>query len=368
MRLGAAGAASVLACGADLKSSFCLTRGGEAFVSQYIGDQDERKNQRFYAETLAKMKDFLGVKPGIVAHDLHPDHYSSAFARSLPGVKVPVQHHVAHVLSVAAEHGITEPFIGAALDGTGYGPDGAIWGCEFFVIQSNTWRRAAHLKYSALPGGDAAARETWRPALARLMAALGPGWRKEAGRLFNGIDGKTLRIVEQMILRGVNSPRTSSMGRLFDAVSFIAGLGGEATYEGQGPMELESLCARPARAGYRFDITKENGVYIIDPARAVLGALRERGPGRARAVSEKFHAGAASMVRNTVAALSAETGIKTALLSGGVFQNRTLLSLSLSALSAGGFKAFANTRVPANDGGIALGQAWYALKGFKQAE
>ena len=356
-----------LGCGADLKTTFCLARGGEAFVSQYIGDQSEYRNQSFYAETLAKMKTLLRINPRLIAHDLHPDYASSNFARTLGGVKVAVQHHAAHVLSVAAERGIREPFIGVAFDGTGYGTDGAIWGSEFFIIRNNTWRRAAHLKYFALPGGDAAAREMWRPALALLSAALGPAWRKDAGRLFRGVDRKKLEAVEKMAARGVNAPPTSSMGRLFDAISFIAGLGTEATYEGQGPMELESLCARITGARYRFDIKKENGVYIIDPAGAVLGALRERGPGRARAVSGKFHAGAAAMIIKTASALRAETGIKTVALSGGVFQNRTLLALSLGGLSAGGFKVFANTKVPSNDGGISLGQVYYALNGFRQA-
>lgn len=360
------GAGSALGCGADLKSSFCLTRGGEAFLSQHIGDQGEYKNQGFYAETLAKTRALLKVSPGLIAHDLHPDYYSSNYARSLKGVKVPVQHHVAHVLSVAAERAIDGPFIGAALDGTGYGTDGHIWGSEFFVIKGNTWRRAARLKYFALPGGDAAAREVWRPALSLLKAALGSGWRREAGSLFGGVDAAALAAVEKAADKGINAPLTSSMGRLFDAVAFIAGLGAGAAYEGQGPMELESLCSRPAARGYSFDIEKKDGIFIIDPAKAVLGALRERGPMRARAIAEKFHAGLAEALFKTISAVSLDTGIKTAVLSGGVFQNRTLLTRGIEKLERGGFKVFANEKVPANDGGIALGQVYYALKRFRQ--
>ena len=366
VRLPFAGAGSVLGCGADLKSAFCLTRGKEAFLSQHIGDQGEYKNQKFYAETLAKTRALLNVNPGLIAHDLHPDYHSSNYALSLRGVKVPVQHHVAHVLSVAAEHAVEGPFIGVALDGTGYGADGNIWGSEFFVVKGNTWRRCAHLKYFALPGGDASAREVWRSALSLLKNALGSGWRREAGTLFSEVSAKTLDTVEKLVNNGFNAPLTSSMGRLFDAVSFIAGLGFEATYEGQGPMELESLCRRPAMRGYSFDIVKTGGIFIIDPAKAVLGALRERGPMRARAISEKFHSGLAGALVKTISAISLDTGIRTVALSGGVFQNRTLLCCGMKKLRRGGFKVFANEKVPANDGGIALGQVYYALKKFRQ--
>ncbi len=365
IRLLIPGGGSALGCGADLKSAFCLTRGKEAFLSQYIGDQTEYKNQVFYAETLAKTRALLKVSPALIAHDLHPDYYCSNYARSLKGVKVAVQHHVAHVLSVAAEHAVDVPFIGVALDGTGYGTDGHIWGSELFVIKGNTWRRSARLKYFALPGGDAAAREIWRPALSLLKAGLGEGWRREAGALFSGVEAGTLDTVEKLADKGLNAPLTSSMGRLFDAISFIAGLGTEATYEGQGPMELESLCVNPAARGYVFDMEKKDGVFIIDPAKAVIGALRERGPGRARAISEEFHGGLIVALVKAVSAISLETGITTVALSGGVFQNRTLLTLGMERLARAGFKVFANEKVPSNDGGIALGQVYYALKKFR---
>jgi hydrogenase maturation protein HypF len=357
---------SALGCGADLKSAFCLTRAGEAFLSQYLGDQSEYKNQAFYAETLARAKTLLKVKPQVIAHDLHPDYHTSSSARSFKGVKVPVQHHVAHILSVAAERDLRGPFIGAAWDGTGYGTDGKIWGSEFFVVRENTWRRAACLRSFALPGGDAAARQVWRSALSLLRGALGPGWRKKAGALFRGVDPATLKTVEKMTLEGLNAPLTSSMGRLFDAIGFIAGLGAEATYEGQGPMELESLCIKPAARGYAFDAVEHDGILLIDPAKAVLGALRERGAGRARVISEKFHEGLAAMLADTVSVIGRGTDIKTVVLSGGVFQNRTLLTLGMEKLRRKGFKVFANERVPSNDGGIALGQVYYALKRFHQ--
>jgi hydrogenase maturation protein HypF len=363
---GQLGGQTVLGCGADLKTAFCLTRGAAAFLSQHIGDQSEYANQKFYVETIVKMKALLRVSPGVIAHDLHPDYHSSNYGRSLKGAKVPVQHHVAHVLSAAAEHSINRPFIGVAWDGTGYGTDGKIWGSEFFVVKGNTWRRAAHLKYFPLPGGDAAARHIWRSALSLLMNTLGPAWRGEAGRLFRGLDRKTVEAVERMTAKGVNAPLTSSMGRLFDAVSFIAGLGPEATYEGQGPMELESLCVKPSARPYSFDISRQDGVFLIDPAKVLAAALRERGAARARHISERFHAGLAGMLADTVLAISRGSGIKTVVLSGGVFQNRTLLECGMKSLRQKGFTVFANEKVPANDGGIALGQVYYALNRFRQ--
>ena len=357
---------SALGCGADLKTAFCLTRGGSAFLSQHIGDQSEHDNQRFYAETAAKMRSLLEVEPKLIAHDLHPDYHSSSYGRSLKGVKVPVQHHVAHVLSAAAEHAVAGPFIGVAWDGTGYGADGKIWGSEFFVVEGRTWRRAAHLDYFPLPGGDAAARQMWRPALSLLRKALGPAWRSRAGGAFKAVDRKAADTVEKMVEKGVNAPLTSSMGRLFDAVSFIAGLGPEASYEGQGPMELESLYRRASNAPYAFDIREADGTLLIDPSRALASASGERGGDRARVISERFHTGLAVMLADVVSALARASGIRTVVLSGGVFQNRVLLESGKERLEGRGFKVFVNERVPANDGGIALGQVYYALNHFRQ--
>ena len=356
-----------LGCGGDIKNAFCLTRGGEAFLSQHIGDLGDCGNQAFLSESLEKMKALLKVKPALIAHDLHPDYHSSNFARSLKGVKVPVQHHAAHVLGAAAEHSFAGPFIGVAWDGAGYGSDGKIWGSEFLVVKNRTWRRAAHLKYFALPGGDAAAKEVWRSALSLLMTALGPRWREKAGSLFLGVNREKLALVERLALTGVNVPLTSGMGRLFDAVAFLAGLGEETTYEGQGPMELESLCGGKAERPYEFDIRRENGRLIIDPAKALLAAAAERGPGRARHIAERFHTGLAGMLAEVVSALKRETGIRTVVLSGGVFQNRFLLELCWERLERRGFKVLAGEKVPANDGGLSLGQVYYALNGFKES-
>lgn len=362
-----AGGPSVLACGADLKNTFCLTRGGEAFLSQHIGDLSEPLNQDFFRETLANLRGLLKVSPALTAHDLHPDYASSAIARSLPGKKLAVQHHAAHALSVAAEYGLTGSFLGVSLDGTGYGSDGAIWGSEFLVFKGQTWQRAGHLKYFGLPGGDIGALEIWRPALALVRQAFGPGWRAEAGRLFAGVPAARLLTVERMLDAGLNSPRTSSMGRLFDAFSFLAGARAEATYEAQGPMELESLLSGRLSKPYLFAVGAGHG-FEIDPAPAVREAALDRLSGRPAAyISARFHAGVILAVARAAGQAARAARLRDICLSGGVFQNRALLEGVTAALAEEGFKVYSNRLVPANDGGVALGQAWYALKGYRAA-
>ena len=364
-----AGGPALLACGADLKNAFCLTRGSEAFLSQHIGDLSEPKNQEFFSETLGKMSSLLKVRPGVIVHDLHPDYASFSIARSLPGTKLAVQHHAAHALSVAAEHGLKDPFIGVSFDGTGYGTDGKIWGSEFLVFGKNTWRRAGHLKYFALPGGDIGALETWRPALALVKDAFGPSWRKAAGGIFKKIPGAKLNTVERMTETGLNCPATSSMGRLFDAFSFIAGVRDAATYEAQGPMEMESLLDGKKHGVYAFGLSQGETCLELDPAPAVRAAVVDRLAGvKAAVIAARFHSGVAAVAASTVLNLSGAAGIKTVCLSGGVFQNRALLEDVTSRLSRAGLKVLANSRVPSNDGGIALGQAWYAMNGYREQE
>ncbi len=363
-----AGGRQVLACGADLKNAFCFTRGKEAFLSQHIGDLSEPLNQEFFRETLANLGRLLKVRPALTVHDLHPDYASSGLARSLPGRKLAVQHHAAHALSVAAEHGLDGPFLGLAFDGTGYGTDGKIWGSEFLLFDKKTWRRAGHLKYFGLPGGDIAALEIWRPALALVKGAFGPGWRRAAGSLFAAVPSRRAATVERMLDSGVNCPQTSSMGRLLDAFSFLAGIRAEATYEAQGPMELESLLpgTRPG-PGYNFRISAGPSGLEIDPAPAVRSVVADRLAGRPLAlISARLHSGIAGAAVEAARVLARQSGLKSVCLSGGVFQNRVLLEHVTAGLQKAGLTVYTNRQVPANDGGIALGQAWYALKGYKE--
>ena len=365
VKLPAAGA-PVLACGADLKNTFCLTRGGEAFLSQHIGDLSETGNQEFFRETLGNLEGLLKLKPRLVAHDLHPDYASTALARSLPGKKFPVQHHAAHALSVAAEHDLRGPFIGAAFDGTGYGSDGRIWGSEFLIFGERTWRRAGHLKYFRLPGGDAGAYEIWRPALALVRAALGANWRREAGKLFSVVPAARLNTVERMLETGVNCPETSSMGRLFDAFAFLSGVRAEATYEAQGPMEMEGLLRWGGRGEYPFALAPGRE-FLLDPAPAVAAAVKDRLSGAKPAViAARFQNGVCAAAAAAALRLSRDTGVRTVCLSGGVFGNRVLLEGLTARLRKAGLAVYSNSQVPCNDGGLSLGQAWHVLAGYKQ--
>ena len=357
----------ILGCGADLKNAFCLTRRGEAFLSQHIGDMEEESARNFYLEAFSKMKSFLGVEPEIIAHDLHPDYHSTRIAGGLPGRKIGVQHHFAHIAGVLAEHRVSEPVLGAALDGTGYGTDGTIWGGEFMEVNGPNWKRLGHLKPFPLPGGDAAVLEIWRVALSCMKTFCPDAYRKKAKHPLQDISPKKLKTLERMMETGVNSPKTSSMGRLFDAVACLAGLRTEATYEAQAAMELESLCENRPRDFYRFELKQESGILFADPAPVLEGILMEKGPGRAKNISEKFHASVSDMVCRMLEKLSQKTGIRTVALSGGVFQNQVLLDWTVKDLSKTGLKVLINRQVPTNDGGISLGQAWAALQNFPTA-
>jgi len=347
---------NVFAAGAELKNTFCLLRGSEAFLSPHIGDMDDLKCERFYREAFANMKSLLGAEPEIFACDLHPAYASSAVAHEL-GKPIEVQHHFAHIASVIAEHGIDEPVIGAAFDGTGAGTDGTVWGCEFMVCEGVKWRRAASLLQVPLAGGDLAAREIWRNGLAWTLNMFGKNWREKCGGIFENIDEAALSAAERLCLTGFNSPLTSSMGRLFDAAAFFAGVRESVSYEAQAAMEFEALCAAPVLR-WHFALEREKDLLRINPKPFFEKLIAEH-PSPAEA-SALFHGAVIDMTAAVFRELRAATGIKKAALSGGVFQNMTILSGATAALEADGFTVYTNRLVPANDGGVSLGQAWAA--------
>ncbi len=353
--------APLYCAGADLKSSFCLTRGDEAYLSQYIGDLEEIGNRDFYLETYRKMTALLGVKPRRAVADLHPDYFSSALPAELGLEADRCQHHLAHLLSVAAENGLKPPFCGAAFDGTGYGTDGSIWGGEFLSVVGKSWRREGRLRPFRLPGGAAAALEPWRPLLA-MAADCGPASLAKAFSLAPSAAAASTAL--KMVSAGVNSPVSSSLGRLFDAVACAAGLGASSTYEAQGPMELESLCGPRNRAGYEFAVSKAGGLTELDWRPVLAAALAERGPARAARISARFHLGLAEAAAEILARLARRLGVKEVILCGGVFQNRVLLEWTSELLAARGLRPLANRLSPVNDGCIALGQAYFAAAGL----
>ncbi len=360
----------VLATGADLKNTFCLARDGYAFMSQHIGDMGALETLEHFEQTLALYRQLFRLEPERIACDLHPDYESTRVARAIAAGRelIPVQHHAAHIAACLVDNGWTlasGPVIGVALDGTGYGEDGAIWGGEWLVGDYSGFRRAARLEYLPLPGGDAAIHHPWRVALAYLDTLLGPE-AYPAGLFCPGEAGA----LRQQLRRRLNTPLTSSMGRLFDAVSALLGVCAEATYEAQAALELEQLVPPGADAApYPYDMEREGGVWVARLA-PLLAALVEdfqrAAPAAAHCAAHcagRFHATIAQLVVDICVRLRAETGLATVALSGGVWQNRRLLEMTLPRLIAEGFYVLTHHQVPCNDGGVALGQVALAAWG-----
>jgi hydrogenase maturation protein HypF len=348
----------VLAVGGELKNAFCLTKGHYAILSQHIGDLENLETKTFFEETLGHMKGFFRVEPETVAYDLHPGYLSTRIALAMPGVeKIGVQHHHAHIAGCMAENRLTGKVIGVALDGTGYGTDGKIWGGEFLVCDFASFERRAHLRYVPLPGGDAGVREPWRMGLSYLLDTFADAGLALDLPLFQAVAGNRIRTIAQMIARGVNTVETSSCGRLFDAVSSILGVCQQATYEGQAAIELENIVAGGIEESYPFAVTGEE----IDLRPAIEAIVREVKAGEAtRVIAARFHNTLAAVIAEVCRRLRATDRLNRVALSGGTFQNFTLLSRSLTLLRRDGFEVFLHSRVPPNDGGLALGQALIA--------
>ena len=358
---------SILACGAELKNTFCLTKKNYAFVSQYIGDLKDYKTLEYYEETVRRFEKLFGISPKIIAHDLHPDYLSTQYAlnikRRKPDImRIPVQHHHAHIVSCLVENRVSGKVIGVAFDGIGYGSDGNIWGGEFLVADYGDFQRIGQLKYLPLPGGDRAVEEPWRMAVSLLVDAFG----KRIPRIdFINRWGKKIPIILGMIEKKINSPLTSSMGRFFDGVSSLLGICDVNTYEGQAAMELESVARDLSsssrsllRQNYRYEIQEERGTFIVEPGwivRGIVEDLKRRVP--ASFIASKFHNSIADIVKDVSLKIKERTGIGKVALSGGVFQNRLLLGLALRKLTERGFICYYQKKVPPNDGGISLGQA-----------
>jgi hydrogenase maturation protein HypF len=374
IRLPARAALPILAVGPQLKNTFCLVREDQAFVSQHIGDLDDALTLAHYHRTLELYRRLFGVEPGAVAHDLHPDYATTRFAEAVGGVPlVGVQHHHAHAVGCLAEHGVMEPAIGVAFDGAGYGPDGAVWGGELLLAEWKHFRRAAHLAYLPLPGGDAAAREPWRMALAALAHAFGEEAEEIAGRLLPDLSASRRRPVLRMARGAVNAPPTSSAGRLFDAVAALAGVRQVNGYEGQAAMELEARVDPAEKGAYplplRVDGASGGGtvpvVWDLAPLiRAVVDDVR-RGV-CSGSIAARFHNALAAAVVEGCLWLRETEGLNLVALSGGCFQNRRLLELTRAGLERAGFRVLAHRRVPPNDGGVSLGQAAVALATLRE--
>jgi hydrogenase maturation protein HypF len=354
-------ARQVLACGTELKNTFCATKDEYAFLSQHIGDMENLETLEHFETSIELYKRLFRLEPEIVAHDLHPEYLATKYALGLDSAVrlVPVQHHHAHVVSCMVDNGVQEDVIGVALDGTGYGTDGRIWGGEFLVAGYEGFRRVGHLRYVPLPGGDAAIRRPYRIAVSQLYSLLGDEGLEEALPFLGPVDPEELSIVKQQIEKGINAPLTSSCGRLFDAVSALVGFRGDATYEGQAAVQLEMMAYDGEEgASYPFSISEVEEVGVIELEemwRGILDDLRAQAP--APTVAMRFHNTVAQMIVGMCRRVAGESGLQRVALSGGCFQNRLLLAKATRGLEDAGLEVLTHTRVPCNDGGVSLGQA-----------
>ena len=352
----------VLGCGAEEKNTFCLTRDNFAFVSQHIGDMENIETLESFTDAITLYRQLFRMTPSIIAYDMHPEYLSTKYAKEIldkdSGLTgVPVQHHHAHIASCMADNGITEPVIGISFDGTGYGTDGHIWGGEFLTVNYEGFDRIAHLEYLPLPGGPLAIKKPYRTAIGYLLAlGIKPDSKLP---LLKYTDEQELEIIREQLIKNINTPLTSSMGRFFDAVAALIGLRGVIEYEAQAAIDLEMLASKALNetAHYPFSIAKQEDMKIIkihDLLAAIQNDLHNRTP-RPR-IAARFHNTIAQMILEMCQKISPKTGITTVALSGGVFQNRLLLRKTLSLMEDASFEVYTHQQVPCNDGGISLGQ------------
>ncbi len=351
----------LLACGAELKNTFCLARGDRAWVSHHIGDLENYETLRSFTDGIEHFARLFAVAPEVIAHDVHPEYLSTKYALDCDGFQtIAVQHHHAHLAACLAEHGEADPArpaVGAIFDGTGYGTDGTIWGGELLLGDLAGFRRAGMLAPVVMPGGTRAITQPWRMACAWLSAADQP-----MPALPDAVSGRVSPTawgqVCELVRTGVASPTTTSMGRLLDAVAAIAGIHPEVNYEGQAAIEFEAACDPGERGAYEIAVTDGEAGLVIDPRPAVRTVAADVRAGVSRGlIAARFHNAVSNATVDACARLADCHGTDRVVLSGGVFQNRRLLESASSGLCARGLRVLVPERLPVNDGGIAYGQA-----------
>lgn len=349
---------SVLACGAELKNTICLTKGNQAFVSQHIGDLENLATENFFKLTIDHLKRILDIEPEQVVCDLHPDYLSTQWAKSRQNIPLlQVQHHHAHVAAGMAEHRLDEPVIGLAFDGTGYGPDSTVWGGEILVADLAGYRRAAHFEQVPMPGSAAAIKAPIRMALAYLYQIYGSRFHDLHLPALEAIRSEEIDVYVEMCRHRINAPMTSSLGRLFDGVAAIIGLRQTVAFEGQAAMELEMMSDESTLE--RYDFSWSHGdTRLIALAPIIKGVVEDlQGGLPAFVIGRKFHNTLIEGCADVSVSIGRATGIRKVVLSGGCFQNRILLEGLIDALRQRGLEAFSHRLVPSNDGGLSLGQA-----------
>ena len=351
----------LLACGAELKNTFCVAKGGRAWVSHHIGDLENFETLRSFTEGIAHFSRLFAVAPEVVAHDLHPEYLSTKYALERDGVElVGVQHHHAHLAACLAEHGELGAAVGAIFDGAGYGLDGTVWGGELLYGDLAGFERVGALRSVRLPGGERAIRQPWRMACAWLTEAAGGDVPELPAALRGRVEPTLWARVSRLALAGALSPPTTSVGRLFDAVSALCGLRAEINYEGQAAIELEAAVDPHERGAYpmALSLMDEGRLLVIDPGSTITLVADSIAAGDSvGVVAARFHAALSRVTVDACVRAASQCGTELVVLSGGVFANRRLLEQTAAGLAAAGLRVLTPALLPAGDGGISYGQA-----------
>ncbi len=357
-------AEGILALGAEEKNTFCIGKGRQAIMSQYIGDLKTPATLDFFKSSIERFETLFRFRPSFLVCDNHPDYLSSLYAEQLQKeINIPllkVQHHHAHIASCMAEHGIDDHVIGIGFDGTGFGTDGNIWGSEFMIADAENYRRISHFDYVPMPGGDKAVTEPWRMAFSYIYKYFGNEFDYYSLQIFRETGKKKLDMIQQMIENKINTPLSAGAGRLFDAVSALTGLCAVASFDSEAPMRLEAAINEETEDFYPFNLTD-----IIDFKETFEAMINDLKRGNISIIPAKFHNTIAKVITNVTLQIREKYSINKVVLTGGVFQNRYLLEKSLCSLNRCRFRVFINRLVPANDGGISLGQLMIASKNRK---
>ena len=348
----------IFAGGAELVNCFCLGKGNQAIMSQHIGDLKNLETLEFYKESVERFSRLFRFMPELAVMDMHPDYLSSRYVQNMNVPVTTVQHHHAHIASSMAEHGLDEKVIGVSFDGTGYGDDGNIWGGEFFICDLADYERFTHFEYIMQPGGDAVTKHPWRMMTAYMHHYFGKDGFKEYSSLFKGIDEFSLQTVQDMLINKLNSPLTSSAGRLFDAVAALLGICRHATYHAEAPMQLESVADANIVDSYSFSLNEH--ISFKSTFEEIISDLERKVP--VNQISGKFHNTIVNVIIDAAKEIREKSGINKVVLSGGSFQNGIILKKVENRLTESGFGYYSQSQLPSNDGGIALGQLAVAAK------
>jgi hydrogenase maturation protein HypF len=348
----------IFAAGAELVNCFCIGKMDQAILSQHIGDLKNLETLEFYQESVERFKKLFRFEPQLAVMDMHPDYLSSKFVSEMGIPYIAVQHHHAHIASCMVENGLDEKVIGISFDGSGLGDDGNIWGGEFFIADLENYERSTHFEYIQQPGGDASNHHPWRMMLSYLFHYFGENVALDFPFLFEKIEQNEIKLVLSMLKNKLNSPLTSSAGRLFDAVSALLGVIHHTSYHAEAPMRLEAIANAEMDEHYRFEIKEE--ICFQETFKEMITDIEAKIP--ISIIAGKFHQTFVEVILTVACQIRKKTTLNKVVLSGGTFQNRIILGKTEIALQNAGFEVYTQSNVPSNDGGIALGQLAIAAK------